>query len=66
MFSHTSTSRKIEITENRRDRLAEYVFKTKLPEWEFSPNALAERCYQYADAMIAAGEEEEEEEEEGK
>ncbi|MBX7228783.1 MAG: hypothetical protein K1X48_04145 [Burkholderiaceae bacterium] len=54
MFSYTSTT-----TENRRDRLAEIVFKTKLPEWEFSPNALAERCYQYADAMIAAGKEKE-------
>jgi len=60
MFSHTSTSRKIEIIENRRDRLAEIVFRTKLPEWKWSPEGLAVYCYQYADAMIAAGEVEDE------
>lgn len=59
MFTYTNTT-----TENRRDRLAEIVFKTKLPEWKCSAELLAYHCYQYADAMIAVGEVEDEEVEE--
>ena len=55
MFSYTSTT-----TENRRDRLAEYVFKEKIANLiGGTPEGLAEYCYQYADAMIAAGQAEE-------
>lgn len=61
MFTYTNTT-----TENRRDRLAEIVFKTKLPEWKCSAELLAYHCYQYADAMIAEEKEEENEEEKPK
>ena len=55
MFSYTSTT-----TENRRDRLAEYVFREKITYWKGTPEGLAYHCYQYADAMIAQGEVEDE------
>jgi len=62
MFTYTTTTK---TTENRRDRLAEYVFKEKIANLiGGTPEGLAEYCYQYADAMIAAGEVEEEEVEE--
>ena len=62
MFTYTTTTK---TTENRRDRLAEYVFKEKIANLiGGTPKRLAEYCYQYADAMIAAGEVEEEEVEE--
>ena len=51
---------KTETTENRRDRLAEYVFKEKIANLiGGTPEGLAEYCYRYADAMIAQGEVEE-------
>ena len=50
---------KTETTENRRDKLAEYVFKEKITYWEGTPEGLAYYCYQYADAMIEEGQAEE-------
>lgn len=60
MFTYTET----ETAENRRDKLAEYVFRLHIADWEGTPEKLAEYCYRYADAMIAHGEVEEEEVEE--
>ena len=57
MFTYTTTTK---TTENRRDRLAEYVFKEKIANLiGGTPEGLAEYCYRYADAMIAQGEVEE-------
>jgi hypothetical protein len=55
MFTYTET----ETAENRRDKLAEYVFRLHIADWEGTPEGLAEYCYRYADAMIAEGEVEE-------
>ena len=64
MFTYTTTTK---TTENRRDRLAEYVFKEKIANLiGGTPEGLAEYCYQYADAMIAEEKEEENEEEKPK
>jgi hypothetical protein len=55
MFTYTET----ETAENRRDKLAEYVFRLHIADWEGTPEKLAEYCYRHADAMIAEGEVEE-------